>query len=40
MKDGLPFAQDHPITEAVREVRVIVLDQNTNMVGSITLPAT
>ena len=38
MKEGLPFAQDHPITGAVREVRVIVLDQHTNFAGSITIP--
>jgi hypothetical protein len=38
MKEGLPFAQDHPTTDAVRQVRVIVLDQNTNAVGSVTFP--
>ena len=38
MKDGLPFAQDHPAGDAVRQVRVIVLDQNTNAVGSVTFP--
>ena len=36
MKDGLPFSQDHPASDAVRQVRVIVLDQNTNAVGSVT----
>ena len=38
MKEGLPFAQDHPASDAVRQVRVIVLDQNTNAVGSVTFP--
>jgi VWFA-related protein len=38
MKDGLPFAQDHPASDAVRQVRLIVLDQNTNAVGSVTFP--
>jgi hypothetical protein len=38
MKDGLPFEQDHPTSDAVRQVRVIVLDQNTNAVGSVTFP--
>jgi VWFA-related protein len=38
MKDGLPLAQDHPTTDAVRQLRVVVLDQNTNAVGSVTLP--
>jgi VWFA-related protein len=38
LKDGLPFAQDHPTTDAVRAVRVIFLDQNTEAVGSVTFP--
>jgi VWFA-related protein len=38
MKDGLPFTQDHPTSDAVRQVRVIVLDQNTDAVGSVTFP--
>jgi VWFA-related protein len=38
MKEGLPFTQDHPTSDAVREVRLIVLDQNTNAVGSVTFP--
>jgi VWFA-related protein len=38
MKEGLPFAQDHPAADAVRELRVIILDQNTNAVGSVTFP--
>jgi hypothetical protein len=37
MKDDLRFAQDRPIADALHEVRVIVLDRNTNIAGSITL---
>ena len=36
MKDGLPLEQDHPTSAP--QVRVIVLDQNTNQVGSVTFP--
>jgi hypothetical protein len=36
MKDGLPFEQDHPTMAS--EVRVIILDQNTDQVGSLTFP--
>jgi len=36
LKDGLPLEQDHPTSASV--VRVIVLDQNTNEVGSVTFP--
>jgi VWFA-related protein len=35
-KEGLPFEQDHPTVAP--QVRVIVLDQNTNEVGSVTFP--
>jgi VWFA-related protein len=38
MKDGFPLVQDHPINPAAQQVRVIILDQNTNMVGSVTFP--
>ncbi len=42
LKDGLALGQEHPIQhpiqEGAREVRVIVLDQNTNTVGSVTVP--
>jgi VWFA-related protein len=38
MKDGFPLTQDHPTSDAAREVRVIILDQNTNTVGSVTFP--
>lgn len=38
MKDGLPLAQDHPTADGTRVVRVVILDQNTNLVGSVTFP--
>jgi VWFA-related protein len=38
LKDGVPLSQDHPTTDAVQQVRIIVLDQNTNAVGSLTFP--
>ena len=38
LKDGLPLPQDHPTNDQARQVRVILLDQNTNLVGSVTLP--
>jgi len=39
MKDGLPIVQDHPITDAIQTLRVIVLDQGSNVAGSLTIPA-
>ena len=38
MKEGIPIAQDHPINDAIQKVRVIVLDQGSNAVGSLTIP--
>jgi len=38
LKEGLPLSQDHPTSEAVREIRIILLDQNTTAVGSLTFP--
>lgn len=38
MKEGIPLSPDHPTTDAVQQVRIIVLDQNTNAVGSLTFP--
>ncbi|MEI9975459.1 MAG: hypothetical protein WDO73_27365 [Ignavibacteriota bacterium] len=29
VKDGLPLEQDHPIADATKQVRVIILDQST-----------
>jgi VWFA-related protein len=36
LKEGIPLAPDHPTTDAVQQVRIIVLDQSTNAVGSLT----
>ncbi len=36
MKEGIPLSQDHPTTDAVQQLRLIVLDQNTNATGSLT----
>jgi VWFA-related protein len=38
MKEGIPIAQDHPINDSIQKVRVIVLDQGSNTVGSLTIP--
>jgi len=38
LKDGLPLQQDHPLGAGATHVRVIILDQNTNSVGSVTFP--
>lgn len=37
-KEGIPISQDHPITGAVEHIRLIVQDQNTNEIGSLTFP--
>ena len=38
LKEGIPLSQDHPTSDAVRQIRLIVLDQNTNASGSLTFP--
>ncbi len=38
LKEGIPLAPDHPTNPAAQQVRIIVLDQNTNAVGSLTFP--
>ena len=38
MKEGVPLSPDHPLTDAVQQVRIIILDENTNAVGSLTFP--
>ena len=38
MKEGIPLSLDHVTPDAVQQVRLIVLDQNTNAVGSLTFP--
>lgn len=39
MKEGIPIAQAHPINDAIQKLRVIVLDQGSNIAGSLTIPA-
>jgi hypothetical protein len=39
MKDGLPLVQDHAINDAIQSLRIIVLDQGSNVAGSLTIPA-
>jgi len=38
MKEGIPIAQAHPINDAIQKLRVIVLDQGSNIAGSLTIP--
>lgn len=38
MAEGIPISFDHPIGDAVRRVRVVVMDRGTNQVGSVTVP--
>jgi len=38
MKEGIPIAQDHAVSDAVQRVRLIVMDQSTNAIGSLTFP--
>jgi len=38
LKEGIPIPQDHPLAAGTTNVRVIVQDQNTDQVGSLTLP--
>jgi len=39
LKDGIPMQADHLVADAVQKLRVIVLDQNQNVAGSLTIPA-
>jgi len=39
MKEGIPVSHDHVFNSSVQRVRLIVLDRNTNAVGSLTVPA-
>jgi len=39
MKDGFPLPQDHLISDSIQKLRVIVLDQGSNIAGSLTIPA-
>ena len=38
LKTGLPVPLDHPLKDGTQRVRIIVLDQSTNAVGSLTMP--
>ncbi len=38
MKEGIPIAQAHPINDAIQKLRIIVLDQGSNIAGSLTIP--
>ncbi|HTQ54389.1 MAG TPA: VWA domain-containing protein [Bryobacteraceae bacterium] len=38
MKEGMPISQDHAVGAAVTSVRLMVLDQNSEAVGSVTFP--
>ena len=38
LKNGVPVAQDHPLPAGVQKVRVLVLDQGSSTVGSVTIP--
>lgn len=38
MREGLDFAQDHAISDRVQRVRLMVMDANTNAIGSVTFP--
>ena len=38
LKDGIPIVRDYPIDAATQKVRLIVLDQGANSVGSLTVP--
>jgi VWFA-related protein len=38
-KDGIPVAQDLTTPEGIRQIRIVVVDTNSNQVGTLTLPA-
>ncbi len=38
VKDGVPAALDHPLPAGVQKIRVLVLDQGSSTVGSVTIP--
>ena len=40
MKEGVPITFDHAVNDSVQKIRLMVLDQATNAVGSLTFPAT
>ncbi len=38
LKTGIPLPMDHPLKDGTQKLRLIVLDQSTNAVGSLTVP--
>jgi hypothetical protein len=38
LKAGIPLSPDLPLKDGTQKVRIIVLDQSTNAVGSLTVP--
>jgi hypothetical protein len=39
VKDGIDVSQDLPTPESMRQVRIVIVDPNSNQVGSLTIPA-
>jgi len=39
MKEGIPVSQSHAINDSIQKLRIIVLDQGSNVAGSLTVPA-
>jgi hypothetical protein len=38
LKEGIPITQTHAINDAIKNLRIIVLDQGSNVAGSLTIP--
>jgi hypothetical protein len=38
LKEGFPLPQDHLINDSIQKLRIIVLDQGSNVAGSLTIP--
>jgi hypothetical protein len=38
LKEGFPLPQDHLINDSIQKLRVIVMDQGSNVAGSLTIP--
>ena len=38
MRKGIPISIDHAISERTEGLRIVVIDRNTNHVGSVTFP--
>lgn len=39
LKEGIPIAQAHAVNDSIQKFRIIVLDQGSNVAGSLTIPA-